>query len=322
MLSRVADSLYWMARYTERAEHVARLIEVNLNLMLDQSSGGDERRWVRLMNAMACPFPNDDRDAARDAFAATTWLAFDDKNDNSIRNCILAARENARQVREQISSEMFEQLNAMYLRVRQTQPTDNWNFQPTEHYRYIRQGCHLLDGIAESTLMHSEEYRFIHLGRAMERAICTARLVSAYVADEVSPGAGSFEAGEYLKWVGLLKSSAAFQAYLECYQGNVRPDRIAEFLVLNATFPRSVRFAVDMMSSSLSAISLYTGQPLAMNVNRLAGRLQSSLSFAQINEIVSGGLMVFLHGVIQQCNEVHHAIYQAYIAYPIEEVAV
>ncbi|MEI7773053.1 MAG: alpha-E domain-containing protein, partial [Chloroflexales bacterium] len=161
MLSRVADSLYWMSRYLERAEHTARLIAVGLNLMLDQTPQSVGPRWERLLAALrAYPPPS----GSGDAYAIARMLTFDTSNEGSIVSCIASARENARQVRELISSEMWEQLNRLYLRVKGSSIDQIWQGEPLEFYQDVKEGAHLFQGVTDATMTHGEGWQFIQVG--------------------------------------------------------------------------------------------------------------------------------------------------------------
>src|SRR6185436_2078178 len=154
MLSRVADNLYWMSRYLERSEHTARLVDVHLNLSLDQSRRMPaDQRWDRLLDSLHVKRPEN---GIRDEYTATHLLAFDIENSNSIVSCIANARENARQVREKISSEMWMQLNRLYLDLRRTHIDHIWDEQPHEFFRAVKDGAHLFQGITDSTMVHDE----------------------------------------------------------------------------------------------------------------------------------------------------------------------
>src|SRR5262245_60747437 len=166
MLSRVADSLYWTSRYLERAEHTARLVNVNLNLMLDESPESAARRWDRVrLSLHAPPLP----DAVNDAYRITELMTFDTTNQSSIVSCIEMARDNLRHVREQISSEMWEHLNRLFHQIRRNRIADLWNLGPHEFYRSITEGMHLFQGITDSTMTHGEGWQFIQIGRYIER---------------------------------------------------------------------------------------------------------------------------------------------------------
>jgi len=314
MLSRVAESLYWMSRYLERAEHTARLVDLNLNLMLDQSPAPGDRRWQRLLTALMVTQPPD---AKEDAYNVAQTLTFDLSNRSSIVAYMTAARENARQVREQISSEMWEELNQLFLQIKRAGIENTWQAQPHHFFRGVKDGAHLFQGITDSTLSHSEGWHFIQVGRFLERVGATAALLDAHVS-ELIEDTGVAVKGDYLEMVGLLKSCSAFEAYCKVYTADLSPERIAEFLLLNSEFPRSVRFAAEMIQSALNAIAETSATRKTCRANRLAGRLRASLSFSQIDEIMGSGLHSYLADIQRQCAQIHTAIYHQYVAYPIE----
>lgn len=315
MISRDADSLYWMSRYLERAEHTARLLDVNLHLMLDQSPGSATRRWERLFASLGAKPTVETQDAQE----VTQTLTFEMSNPASIVSSVATARENARQTREQISSEMWEQINRLHLHVRQTKLSDIWSGQPSEFFRAVKQGAHLFQGITDSTMGHGEGWHFIQLGRSIERAGATARLLDVHFGKLLDGRASGSEIGDHLEWVGLLRSCTGFEAYCKEYTADLRPERIAEFLLLNHEFPRSVRFAADSIEGALRSISLLT-QRKADRLDRLAGRLRSTLSYGQIDEILASGLHAYLDSIQNLCAQIHGAVYQIYITYPIESV--
>src|SRR6267143_2874653 len=315
MLSRVADSLYWVSRYLERAEHTARLVDVGLNLMLDQSPAAAERRWGRLLLSMHAP---EGVTGANHAFEITQAMTFDPENTTSIVACFAAARENLRQVREQISSEMWEQLNRVFLQVKSASIADIWNAGPHDFFRAVKEGAHLFQGITDSTMNHGEGWHFIQVGRFIERACATATLLDVFFNEFEEQRGQDGEASNYLDLVGLLKSCTAFEAYCKVYTADLRADRIAEFLLLNAECPRSLRFAADTMQAAFQAIAEATGMRKSGRVNRLSGRLRAALSFGQIDEIMESGLHAYLNDIQRQCAQIHGAIQQTYVAYPIE----
>ena len=178
MLSRVAESLYWMSRYLERAEHTARLIDVHLAQMLDQTGEDTSMRWHRLLRSLRTPLP----EGEIDAYSITHLLTFDASNTSSIVYCIEAARENARQVREQISSEMWEQLNRLFLRVKESSMEKIWYAEPHRFLNNVKEGIYLFQGITDATLSHSEGWHFIRVGRFLERTTATAALLDTHFA--------------------------------------------------------------------------------------------------------------------------------------------
>jgi len=315
MLSRVADSLYWTSRYLERAEHTARLVDVGLNLMLDQSAAAVERRWGRLLESLQAP-PR--LTASSDAYHIAEAMTFDPSNETSIVACIAAARENLRQVREQISSEMWEQLNRLYLQVRETRLDDIWNVTTHEFFRSVKEGAHLFQGITDATMNHGEGWQFIQVGRYIERAGATSALLDVYAGELFAADGGEAAPRNYLDWVGLLKACTAFEAYCKVYTADLRPERVVEFLLLNAECPRSVRFAAEAVQASFVAIAEAAGARKSGRVNRLAGRLRASLGFGHIDEIMEAGLRAYLNDVRRQCAQIHEAVQQTYVAYPVE----
>jgi uncharacterized alpha-E superfamily protein len=277
MLSRVADNLYWMSRYLERVEHTSRLMDVALNLMLEQSPALAEQRWAMVFASLN--LPNQD---ASDAYKITEWLTFDSKNKSSIVCSLTAARENARQVREQVSSEMWEQVNRLFLKTKTTRIEEIWHHGPHEFFREVKEGVHLFQGITDSTMSHGEGWRFIQVGRFIERLSATATLLDENFKIAHDAPLDSSETGDYLQWVGLLKSCTAFEACCKVYTADLRAQNIADFLILNADFPHSIRFSSDMLQAGLNAIAEATQTRKSSRANRLAGRLRASLSFGQI----------------------------------------
>jgi uncharacterized alpha-E superfamily protein len=314
MLSRVADSLYWMSRYLERAEHTARLIDVDLQLRLDQSPEAGSGRWWRLLEALQAPPPEDGK---IDATTLTHILTLDKTNSSSIIACVAAARENLRQVREQCSTEMWEQLNRLYLQVNSTTSSEAWLLHSYVFFRAVREGAHLFQGVTDSTMSHGEGWQYIQLGRFVERTDAVARLIGTYFNRLPYSLDLPVESEEYLEWVGLLKSCAAFEAYCKKYTAELRPLRVAEFLLLNPEFPHSVRFSVDKVHAALQAIAELTERKAEQPV-RLAGRLRATLSFSQIDEVMASGASAYVESVRQQCGQAHTAIHQIYFDYPVE----
>jgi len=317
MLSRVADTLYWMSRYLERAEHTARLLDLQLHLMVELEPEASAQRWSRVLSSLyVVPPPS----LKPDPYAYTQYLTFDTSNSSSIASCIASARENARHVREQISSEMWEQVNRLSIQVKSTQLDKIWNNQPHEFYRSVKDGIHLFQGITDSTMNHGEGWQFIQIGRAIERARATAVLIEEHYRAWPSLNYRQTVTSTFMEWVALLKSCTAFEAYCKVYTADLRPDRIAEFLILNSEFPHSIRFAANEINSALNSVAQSTESKRARQVNRLAGRLRATLDYGQIDEIINGGLYTYLDDVQAQCDQIDDAIYSTYITYPIEEL--
>jgi uncharacterized alpha-E superfamily protein len=315
MLSRVADSLYWMSRYLERAEHTARVVSVNLNLTLDRTPVDAARHWGRLLTSLRMPPP--DPGAGNVAIAATGTV-LDLANKESIAASIGAARENARQVREQISSEMWQQINRLYLSVRRDVPDPGWTSQTHEFLSSTIEGIHLFQGITNATMTHGEGWHFIELGRYIERASATAGLLDAHYRDLPQGSAQPVRVGDFVEWVGLLRSCCAFEAYCRQYTADLRAERIAEFIILSAQFPRSVRYAARHIQLSLQAIAQSTGLG-AGRAQRLAGRLLASLDYGQVDEILNDNFPAYLESIVRQANQINAAIQTQYVHYPVDQ---
>jgi uncharacterized alpha-E superfamily protein len=346
MLSRVADSLYWMGRYLERADHVARQLDVHLTIVPEQAVEAARRRRNRLIACLVRPdYPTasiqNDQDLAY-------LLTFDEDNPNSIVRCITGGRENARQVREQINSQMWEQINQLYLQMQTSSMAQIWAGQPHRFYHGINQDIYKLQGITDSRITRDQGWHFIQLGRYIERASEVADMLDVdfrelYTAKtHTGDGAGGRSTGSqgdaahpnawspyatdemvdqqtYLDWVGLLRGAAAYEAYSKMYTANVHPRTIIEFLLLNPSFPYAVHFAINAVQRSLETIGDATEMPKAARVYRLAGRLRAMLDYASVDEIMESGLGHYLQDIQTRCAEIHDTIYSTYIAYPIAD---
>ena len=314
MLSRVADSLYWMSRYLERAEHTARLLDVYLNHVLDQSSAADRHRQ-QILASLWIPVPEAGLD---NDYQLVELATFARANPLSIVSGIASARENARQVREQISTEMWEQINQLFLFINQTKMEQIWAAQPHDFFQAVKAGSHLFQGITDSTMNHGQGWQFIQLGRFIERAMVTAQLLD--IEFQALGDAGLRAAArDHLALLALLKSCTAFEAYSKVYTAHLQARHVAEFLLLNREFPHSICFAIDMMQAALNALSEATDSPKSARVYRLAGRLRAAMDYGQIDEIMNDGFSTYLTNVQDHCMQIHQAIYQQFITYSIED---
>jgi uncharacterized alpha-E superfamily protein len=306
MLSRVADSLYWMSRYFERADHCARVLEANYNLMLNPSKLSTQERWHRIMASLGIAATADGIDPQM----AMIQLTSDPDHESSIVSCIAECRENAGQVREQISSEMWERLNRLYHQVTKTNSRLETDSDPLRLVAAVREGSYEFQGVTAATMNHGEGWHFIQLGKYMERSCALPVLLDAYFST-----AGQ---ADDLDWVGLLASCAAFESYCKVYTADLKPDSMAEFLLLNPEFPYSVRYAVERISAAIAAISETSFKHATGRIERIAGRLRAFLAYAQIADVMAGGLHRYLDSVIEQCKSLHAAVHAVYIDYPIQ----
>ncbi len=317
MLSRVADSLYWMARYIERAEHTARLLAVNLESMIEQSAEDGEASWARVAAALG-----GEAAAKADANANTVTraLAFDRTNSSSLVISLRFARDNARQVREQLSTEVWEHLNRLYLATRETTAESVWVHQPAQFFRQALEDLFTLGGVTYSTLRHGEGWRFLELGRYIERAQLVSRLLDIYFGVEAPGYAHPPPPPKYFDWLVLLKFCTAFEPYCKEFTAALRPEQIAQFLLFDAEFPHSVRFSIDRVVEALSYVAPGAPPSRRAHCERLAGRLKASVDFGRIDELTGGSIDAFLVNITQQCEQIHEAVYATYIAYDAESV--
>jgi uncharacterized alpha-E superfamily protein len=311
LLSRVADSLYWISRYLERAEHTARVIDVVVDLGIGRTATITGGAIGRLYGSLGL---GDTKEGQLAPLADAAF--FDIANRNSVMACITSARENARQVREQISSDMWEQVNELYLRLKQIRDEAGWTGRTHYLSRSVIEGVHLFQGITDATMGHGEGWRFLQAGRFLERAGATAGLIDLFLSD--SPETGLSAPLDQVEWVALLRSCSALEAYCRQYTADVRRERVAEFLLLSAEFPRSVRFAAAQLEAALLAVAKSSGRRAGGRAERLAGRLHASLDYGQVDEILSDDPHAYLAGINRQCSVVHAALTQTYMTYSIE----
>jgi len=304
-----------MARYLERAEHTSRLLWVKLDSMIEQSDEDAAASWQRVAAALT-----GENLGAPDAFEITRTLSFDQTDGSSLLSSLRCARDNARQVREQLSTEVWEQLNRLYLRLQDETIAGVWAHQPSQFFRKTMEDLYTLGGITYTTLRHGEGWHFLELGRYIERAQLISRLLDIHFG-VVAPGyANPPPPPKYFDWLVLLKFCTAFEPYLKEHTADVTPGRIAEFLLFDAEFPHSVRFAVDRVREALSNVAPGAPPSRRAGVERLSGRLKAAVDYGQIDDLTGGSIDNFLSGISRQCEEIHDAVYSAYIAYDAEAV--
>ena len=315
MLSRVADSLYWMSRYLERAENTVRQLDVTMSLLLDTSETTAETRWQRLLTSLGKP---EGVSWKGDTDEMIQTIVFDGTNAASVTTCLDAARENARQVRDEISTEQWQRLNRLYHQMHsphaQTQSRSNIN----DFLASIVDGIHLFKGVSDTTMIHGDGWQFIRLGRYLERAYASATLLEVYQESLLDLPEREHSGYQYLELVGILRCCTSFEAYCQVYTADLSPDRILEFLLLNRDFPHALRYSIDGVRQSLDAIQLNGGRRPPEELNAVAGRLQSMLRYTTISEILDGNPGVFLHSIREQCIQIHELIYRYYVQYSIQ----
>lgn len=312
MLSRVADSLYWMARYIERGEHTARLVAVKLESMVEQSREDADVAWHRVVGALSA---REFAPRSYDAYTITQALAFNVGNPSSLVSSLRAARDNARQVREQLSTEVWEHLNKLYLRLQPVTTDAVWGHHPARVFREALEDFHTLEGVVYSTLSHNEGWYFLQLGRHIERAQLVSHLLDLHFRNLPET-----TAPKYFDWLVLLKFCSAFEPYCKAYTAAIKPEKIAEFLIFDGEFPHSVRFSIDRVCDSLQRVAPSAPSARRASVERLAGRLKATVDYGQIEELMSGTIGSFLADVTQQCERIHDLVHLSYISYGAETV--
>jgi uncharacterized alpha-E superfamily protein len=305
LLSRVADSVYWMGRYIERAENVARFIGVNLNLQIDLPLA-PAQQWQPLIETSGDAEVFKERFGTASQIKVIEWLAYDTENLSSIASCLRFARENARSVRETISSEMWAQVNSMYLTI-QTQRSLPEPERMLDAFREIRMGCHLFEGVTDATMSHNEAWHFMRLGRMLERADKTSRILDVKyfmllpsVRDVGTPY-------DDIHWSAVLKSVSGFEMYRKKY-GRITPSDVVDFLVMDNEFPRAVRFCIKSASESLQAV---TGTPIGAfryRSEQLMGQLRAELDFTSVDTVIRSGLHEYLDRLQIKMNAIDNSL--------------
>ncbi len=319
MLSRVADSLYWMSRYIERAEHTTRLLDVNLNLMLDESAASADRRWQRMLHALGNP---KSVVWAGDPYDLTRSLIFDTGNKASILSCIISARENSRQVREQISTEQWQRLNSLFLQVTRPElqlaaPANSE--QPTEFLQQVIEAIHQFQGVTDSTMSHGEGWHFIQVGRYIERATATALLLEAYHADLWSqPEHDPRRQRVPLHGWACFAPPPPSRPTARSTPPTLPPTASSNSSCSTQSFPTPCASPSTTCSMPSESIDNESGKSRAEPLRRLSGRLQAMLSYSSVDEILTGDVVAYLRGIQIECRAIHEAIYNLYIDYSVQ----
>jgi uncharacterized alpha-E superfamily protein len=315
MLSRVADSLYWMSRYLERAENTVRQLDVTMSLMLDTGGASAETRWQRLMASLGKP-PGLEWNGDLESMAGELFL--DPSNHASVTYCINAARENARQVREEISTEQWQRLNRLFHQMHSPHAPEQLGPSINDSFAAVIDGIHLFKGVSDTTMLHGQGWHFIRLGRYLERAYATATMLEVYQPDLFHPQKRDDAGYQYLELVGVLRSCTAFEAYCQVYTADITPDRILEFILLNREFPHAIRYCVEAVRQAIESIQLSGGRRPPDELTAGIGRLHSMLGYTAIGEILAGDAAVFLHSIREQCMRIHELVYRYYVHYSIQ----
>jgi uncharacterized alpha-E superfamily protein len=315
MLSRVANTLYWMVRYVERADNLARLIDVNQQLLLDSERLDSDRLrgfWQPIIlstgDVEAFSTLYDEAGSAE----VIRFLTDDPRNPNSITSCVALARENARTVRDQLSDELWEELNAIYLFTRSDEATRLIASDPSRYYENIRRSAFTFQGIAAATTTREEQWDFMDLGRHLERADKTTRFldVASYL-----PGGGEDAQSAALHWPAILRSCGALGAY-RAFEPTVTARGAVDFLVFSNVFPRSVRFCINRVDDSLHRISGTPRGTFSNDAERESGRVLADLDFGVTDDAFTAGLHGYLDELQTRFNRIGEAVFESYVLMP------
>jgi uncharacterized alpha-E superfamily protein len=305
MLARVADSLYWIGRYLERAEHHSRLCDVMLGAALD---GADAAVAVARRAIAGAP----EGVTGESFLTAGQAIVLGRDNDASVLSSLGRARENARQVRDQITTETWERLNLLWLRVAAGGAERAFARGPTEFLHALIADLHLVKGAADATMSHGQGWRFLMLGGYLERAQLIARLMSSCVGE---PAAKS-PLEDHMTQVSVLRMACALEPYLRVYTAQIDERRLLEFLLFDDDFPRSVRFSIAQVEAHLTGLAT-PGAAGRSRPERLAARLSGRLEFADMDEALAPSAL--LTAVAQECRAIHGAIIETFVSYPLEQ---
>ena len=308
MLARVADSLYWIGRYVERAEHMCRLSEVLLNATLDHNIAGADAARIALAAAGGL-----DAGQADSPYELVLDLALARDNPGSITTALSRARENARQVRDQITTETWERLNFLYLKVNAPDANRAFADGTTAFLQEIIADLHLFKGAADATMSHGDGWRFLLMGVYLERAQLIGRLLAVCFAD---PDRRPIT--DHFALTSLLRMSCALEPYLRRYTADIQPRLILDYLIFDEDFPRSLRFSTARIDEHLAGIGRQ-GDPGGLGApERLAGRLRARLQYADLDTLEADGAGGLIEKVLSECAQIHTSIYETFVAYSVE----
>jgi len=302
LLARDADAMYWMSRYIERAEHVARLLLVNSNLLVDVGDLAPElqqRQWQSILTIMRSGPPDGSLAAGADGSVAR-YMTFDADNPNSLVSCLTRARENARGIRENISAEMWECVNTLYWSIRSDDAVGRYEESPDTFYRQMMNGSMLFQGLTNQTLDHDQRWQFNQLGKHLERIDVTCGVIETKYGLLKSAEQKLEGAIRNIHWMAVLRCCCALEAYRRQHLGDMDPLRVASFLILERNYPRSIRYAVAMARDAIAAIRSEVN-PLAIDpAERVLGRLDAQLEYAEMGEVLTDGLAPYLQKIRNQ----------------------
>ena len=302
MLSRVANSLYWLSRYIERAENLARLVEVNRYESLENS---DPNPWRPLLYTTC----TEDSFNESEESDVGMFISFSEDNPDSIRECVRQARENARMVRDQISEEIWRELNRFHLFIKSNDASHLWQTQPETFHRRTIEFCMLLSGLIHATVLHDEGWHFMQIGKFIERADKTTRVLDMLAYQGQAPRT---------KLASALKSCSAFNAFQAEYRSGISLENAMSFLLFSPSFPRSVRFCIQQLDTHLHAVSGSPTGSYSNEAERINGSTLAQLNFSSPLNVLQVGYHDYIDSLQKQFNEIGQQVFDNYILLPLE----
>ncbi|MEY3579254.1 MAG: hypothetical protein RI984_358 [Pseudomonadota bacterium] len=304
MLSRTADHLFWMARYTERAENTARMLDVNLQTqLLPQSAEAAELGWRAVLGISELQPAFDDKYPAITHKDVIDFMVKDPENPSSIASCLTHARENARAVRGALTTEVWETQNTTWLDMQSVLNNHTLERDPGEFFEWVKHRSHLSRGVTIGTMLKDEAFYFIRLGTFLERADNTARLLDVKFHSADGNLLASHDA-DFYHWASVLRSVSAFETYRKAYRDVITPARVAELLILRADMPRSLMACVTEVVTNLAEVRNNS----SAETERFAGRIHADLRFSSMDEILKRGLHDFLTEFLKQIYELGNRV--------------
>ena len=320
MLSRVANLIYWMARYLERAENTARIVDVNAALVLDLQSrqaADDPKSWEPLVyvsgNEEQFFELYGDKPSER---AVVEFMLFDRRNASSVMSCIATARENARCIRDQLASEVWETLNTFYLKLKEDDYARYAQLGSAEYLSRLKSQIQLFYGVAESMVPRSQGWWFFELGRFLERADNTSRILDVKYFMLLPTVHAVGAALDMIQWASVLRSCSAFEAYRRSRRGQLNLERVVDYLVRDSHFPRSILYATMAAELALNQITSDCPHVADNPASRQIADLRLHLDETIAREIIAGGLHEYLDDIQERIADIHAAIQATFIEYP------
>jgi uncharacterized alpha-E superfamily protein len=317
MMARDADAMYWMARYVERAEHTARLLMVNANLLMDVGDLAPKflrEQWQGVLTILRSDAPPGEGARSLGTRIAQ-HLTFNPDNHNSMLSGLSRARENARAIRENISAEMWESLNTLYWSIRGDDAAGRFEESPDDFYRQIMNGSMLFQGLTDQTLAHDQRWLFMQLARYLERIDITCRVIETKFNILQQAQVQMEGALRTIQWMAVLRSCCSIESYRRNHAGDMDPLRVVSFLLLERNFPRSVRYGVAMAHQAIAAIRSEVNALSIDPAERILGRLSAQLEYAEPSEIASEGVPGYMQRVQGQIADAALAVQKSYFLY-------